>query len=55
MPLPSTINLEISIPIPDRKISLYTIAACKNIIDKIYFFVNVKINTAGALLGDALV
>ncbi len=42
MPLPSTINLEIPTPAPDRKISLHAVAARESTTDKVPVFCKCK-------------
>ncbi len=37
MPLPSTIDLEILVPAPDRKITLHAVAAQESATDKVLF------------------
>ena len=42
MPLPSTIDLEIPVPAPDRKITLHAIAARESTTDKVPVFCKCK-------------
>lgn len=55
MPLPSTINIRISTPAADRKITLYAVVARKSTTGKVPDFLQVMKNIASALLRGALV
>lgn len=48
MPLPSTIDLEIPVPGPDRKITSHTTAARKITTDKVPVLLSVKTSIVGA-------
>lgn len=55
MPLPSTIDLEIPVPAPDRKKTLHAIAAQESTTDKVPVFCKCKTSVVGAQLESALV
>ncbi len=57
MPLPSTIDLEIPVPAPNRKITLHAVAARESTTDKVPVFCKCRVKTSvvGAQLEGALV